>query len=309
MRKLITLLLLAATTIINAREIDYFADNPQWRMHVTFGGALPCLEFWNYVYWVNGYDTIDDKVYARLQETGTRQYNWQGPPPNQGCSGTDNYSNLRGLYRQEDQKIYERDGNTDIMLYDFDLEAGDTLPDSPILFENNIYVTSIDSILMGEHYRKVFSLSSNVWGTADQLIEGIGFVYGFLSGFPDWFYPEQLVCFYLNGEILYENPEAWAPCDVFVGLEESTISDSKFMIYPNPTSGNITVKTESQSSSHAQIAVSDLTGRTLYSEAWQLNTGKNTKSLDLSGFTSGMYFITLTGENGENLAKEKILVE
>ncbi len=35
MKKLITLLLLTITTLENAQEIDYFANNPQWRMHVT----------------------------------------------------------------------------------------------------------------------------------------------------------------------------------------------------------------------------------------------------------------------------------
>lgn len=138
MKKLITLLLLAITAIGNAQEIDYFAGNPQWRMHVTFGGALPCLELWDYVYWVKSYDTINGNVYAKLQETGTRQYSWQGPPPNQGCSVSDNYSNLRGLFRQEDKKIYLREGNSDVLLYDFDLEIGDTLPDSPILYEKGI---------------------------------------------------------------------------------------------------------------------------------------------------------------------------
>ena len=94
MKKLILLLLLTITTIINAQEIDYFADNPQWRMHITFGGAMPCLELWDYVYWVNSYDTIDGIVYARLYQTGTHEFQWMGPPPNQGCSGTYNFNSL-----------------------------------------------------------------------------------------------------------------------------------------------------------------------------------------------------------------------
>ncbi len=309
MKKLIILLLLTFPLIAQSQPVAYFDNNPQWRMHITFGGAYPCLEFWNYVYWVNGYDTIDGKVYAKLFETGTRKFEWNGSPPNPNCSGTYAYNSLRGLFRQEEKKIFIRENNADIMIYDFDLEVGDTLPDSPILYEDNIYVTAIDSILVGEAYRKVFSLSTDVWGDSDQMIEGIGFIYGFLTGFPDWFYPEQVVCFYLDGAIYYQNPNPWAPCDMFVGLDETTTDHSILEIFPNPTSGPITLKLDYFIAQSVSIAISDLTGRKLSTENWTLNSGLNVKSLDLSAYKPGMYFITLTGESGTSILRKKILVE
>lgn len=96
---------------------------------------------------------------------------------------------------------------------------------------------------------------------------------------------------------------------MYVGMTEPTISDSKLRVYPNPSAGNITLETESLSATNIQIDVSDLTGRKLKTETWKTNAGKNIKSLDLSGFTSGIYFITLSGEKSEIVGRKKILLK
>lgn len=287
---------------------DYFAGNPQWRMQLIFGGAMPCLYEYNYVYYLNGTEIIEDKEYVKMYKKGIVEYSWYDPPP-VGCEGTDSYEYLQGLFRQEDRKIIMREGNTDVMIYDFDLDVGDTLPSSPILYEENIYVTAIDSIIVGESYRKVFTLSDGFWGTTGQMIEGIGATKGFLDGIPAYFYPEELVCFSLDGAIYYENPETWAPCDMFVGIEESALSSSSFEIFPNPTSGLVTIKAENMKISEISIIVTDITGRNLKNEIWNSDQNTLVKSLDLSAYSPGMYFITLLGNNGEFISSKKILVE
>lgn len=307
MKKLITLLLLATTTIINAQEIDYFADNPQWRMHLTFGGAMPCLEQWDYVYYVNGTDTINGIEYAQLYEIRTIEYEWMNPPP-VGCSGTYTYGpGLRGLFRQEDRKIFMREDGNNILIYDFDLQVGDALPDSP-MYEPGIFVTGIDSILIGANYRDIFSLSTNYFTNPDILIEGIGFEYGFLEPFPGW-YPEELVCFSLDGLVYYENPNPPAPCDMFVGIFDHPAKDINLEIYPNPTSGLITIRTESLAAKDVSIEISDLSGREIINKPWRLEFGLNAIYLDLSGYNPGMYFVTLSAEIGETISRKKIIVE
>ncbi len=307
MKKLITISLLIFTMSAMAQVDDYFANDPQWRLHVTFGGALPCLQFWDYVIYVNGHDTVNGHDYIKLFENRTIEYEWMGPPP-VGCSGTYNYNSLRGLFRQEDKKIIMREDDSDIMIYDFDLAVGDTLPASPLLYEDNIYVTAIDSILVGETYRKVFSLSLSTGGIPGQIIEGIGFIYGFLSGFPDWFYPEELVCFSLDGAIYYENPSPTADCDMFVGIEQANTKSPGLEISPNPSHGLFTVSLTTHENQDIRLIIHDISGRIIKEELWPVENGNNVKSINLMDLKKGIYFLSLSDKDGRYFGQEKLVL-
>ncbi|NCA85909.1 MAG: T9SS type A sorting domain-containing protein [Clostridia bacterium] len=306
MKKLITVVLLFCVVHANSQTADYFAGNPQWRLNQTLGGFLPCLYIYNYVYYMNGNQVIDGKKYQKMFRKGTLEEYWMGGPPPE-CSGTSNYDYLNGLFRQEDQKIFMRDGNADVMLYDFDLEVGDTLPNSPLLYEENIYVTQIDSILVGSYYRKVFSLSVDVFGN-NQMIEGIGFVEGFLTGFPDYFYPESLACFALNEIVYYVNPNPSAPCNMFVGTAEPSTESTCLEILPNPSTGLFTLSLSGAESHFLQIYIHDISGRLIYQESWQTENATSVKCFNLSELKKGLYFLSLSDEAGHYFINEKIVL-
>jgi hypothetical protein len=264
---------------------------------------------YNYTYYLNGYDTIDGVVYNKLCQLGSVIY-WEfpSPYPSSDCSGEFEINFFTGLFRQEGKKIYRWEGNQEVMYYDFELEVGDTLPDSPLLEEDNIYVTAIDSIMIGEVYRKVFTLHTNDSFEPSIMIEGLGFISGFLSGFPDYFYPENILCFALGDEIVYYN-DLFNGCDIFVGIPASDEKSHQMNIFPNPGNGHFTIRINLEQSTETYLNVIDVSGRSLLHESWSLKTGENEKYLDLTALQTGLYFVTITGANGEFLFRNKILIE
>ncbi len=307
MKKLLTLALLILAYSAHAQVPDYFSDNPEWRQDWWFGGAMPCLEIYNYVYYLNGDSVVGNYTYKKVFKRGKHEYNWMAPPPSGYCNGSYFYNFFYVLIRQDSLKVYIREGNNnEALLYDFDLAVGDTLPETYFLMEDDIVVTSIDSILVGESYRKVFSLSCECM-ISNLLIEGIGFGEGFLEYFPDWEFPARLICFALNGITYY--PSYGAPCDLMtVNINEPEIKDIDFEVFPNPSAGNISVKLYSDEKTTVNIKVSDISGRNLSDEKWVINQRMNVKSLDLSSFDKGIYFISIIGKDGESKGRQTIIV-
>lgn len=307
MKKLLTLTLLILACSTQAQVSDYFADNPEWRQDLWWGGAMPCLEIDNYVYYLNGDSVVDGYTYKKVFIRGEHEYSWQGPwpPPPDYCNGSSFYNYFFRLVRQDGLKMYIREGFNDYLLYDFDLSVGDTLPDTYFLMEDDIVVTSIDSILVGESYRKIFNLVNSSYPYPLELIEGIGFNQGFLEYVPDW-YPAQLICFALDGTTYY--PGYGEPCDLTVNINKPEILDAGLKIFPNPSAGNILVKFNSGSKMMVNIKVSDISGRNLKDEKWVIDQGVNVKSFDLSSFDKGVYFISLIGNDGVELGQQKFVI-
>lgn len=72
--------------------------------------------------------------------------------------------------------------------------------------------------------------------------------------------------------------------DFTITANEISSNNSKFQIYPNPTTDKITLKLNGEKT---KISVEDIWGRTLL----QTETKEIEPSIDLSGYSSGMYFI------------------
>lgn len=81
-------------------------------------------------------------------------------------------------------------------------------------------------------------------------------------------------------------------CNIMLSNEEYTSIKYNVQVYPNPTNGNVTIKTGTLVAEH--IRVSDLSGRTMFSFSPQ-NTSTD---LNLNQIEKGVYLITVTG-NGK----------
>lgn len=90
-----------------------------------------------------------------------------------------------------------------------------------------------------------------------------------------------------------------------VGLEEQTSESSELLIYPNPSSGNATVRVKLEGGSTA-ISLIDLKGNRVKEFLEQsLSPGIHNIPLDLSDITPGTYLLTI--QNNERISTETLI--
>ena len=88
-----------------------------------------------------------------------------------------------------------------------------------------------------------------------------------------------------------------APIDTTaVGIHELSILDSQFSIYPNPTSGKVTITSPDPLVS---ATVTDMMGRQTYTTRALCNPATQSLTMNLSHLPQGAYFLTLTTSSGE----------
>ena len=162
------------------------------------------------------------------------------------------------LLREEDNKIflYSQSLNKDIVLYDFTLEVGDSLPayikdfDGTMYSDDTLVVTDISSVTLldGKEYKKW------TFDNGKEYVEGIGMYGGRRNG--DFFGLIQevvvpchigthLVCVSKNGKLLYqmdaeemERLGAECLCDYDRGPRKDNAKDGQIGGRPTPTQWN-----------------------------------------------------------------------
>jgi minor extracellular serine protease Vpr len=75
------------------------------------------------------------------------------------------------------------------------------------------------------------------------------------------------------------------------------------LLYPNPSSGNVTLEHRSDRGGPASIAISDATGKIIRRESWQLNAGANNKTMSWTDMPQGIYFVRLETAAGKAMLK------
>jgi hypothetical protein len=77
------------------------------------------------------------------------------------------------------------------------------------------------------------------------------------------------------------------------GIHENTINNN-CSIYPNPSSNQITI--EFTSSSNTVLEIKNMLGQTMYVEQIKGVPGKQSKTINISAFSKGVYFVRLQNE-------------
>lgn len=132
------------------------------------------------------------------------------------------------------------------LLYTFhNLTVGMQLPINPDF--NQITVTGIDSVLLGNHYRKRYQIEQSGLFSYDYWIEGIGSIKDLFIPYTyefEWTY--YTLCFTDTLTCFINSPNGEDSCHYMlpVGLNETMVSD--FSLFPNPASTTIQLKTNTQ---------------------------------------------------------------
>lgn len=197
-------------------------------------------------------------------------------------------------------------GSCDSILFDFSLAVGDTIPDSWECVTYSvaspwIFVSNIDSILIGNNYRKRFHLTGNGGLFNEELIEGIGSSLGLFEELTDNETSNSLVCFMQNDTTIY--PYLNAPCNLLYQGIHDPIDQNSINIFPNPVLNELHIVNKSSViHSLKKIYLYDLLGEEIFS----FEVINNQITLNTAFLRSGIYILKLENELSQSLTRKII---
>jgi len=255
----------------------------------------------------DGQTVFNGKVYNNLFASGDITTEWSN-----GNTTTSTFSHWEYCsVRTEGSKVYLLEFAIEHLLFDYALQAGDTVPEDFYINYACPYpmvVSSVDSVLIGSLYHKRYNFTDPLYnGTAAWFIEGLGHQFGIVETAcmtPDW--SSNFQCYAENGESLFQEG---AVCELTVNIPEIQPAVLIPKISPNPTTGLVSVELNSHREMQISVQILDITGRIIKNENWQINNGLNTRCLDLSRFRNGIYVIVFEGNNGESLFNQRVILQ
>lgn len=197
----------------------------------------------------------------------------------------------RKLLREEDGKVWKSDnGITEILLYDFTANVGDTLRYGDFANEEYLILDSISIEQIGGVNRKKFwlGLESNWMGeyAIETWIEGIGSDQGLL--YSGWYIVcggyYRALCYHQNEELIWQNPE-YDACSIDA-VEE--VNKTEMTIYPNPTSDMVVI----EGIKAEEIDIYNINGQLV-------NNVQGTNEVSVVGLPEGIYLLRVKAINKE----------
>lgn len=238
--------------------------------------------------------TIDSIQYIELYQTSSK--------------------NLRmlGAIREDSvqKKVYFRNFDSEIVLYDFTLEAGDTIYYSTNLHYNMDYykvVDAVDSILVSGQYRKRWFLTNSFFGMSDIWIDGIGsvFRYGLLyPNLPDIVLDGSTPCFgcFSYDTILYVDSDhcsGTCPCtEWLVETQENHENNNEISLFPNPVKNTLTIEFDANKEVYQYLELFTYNAKLI--RTTKINSKK--MEIDFSKLNNGVYFLKF-------IANEKTVIK
>jgi hypothetical protein len=218
---------------------------------------------------------------------------------------------LIGFLRQDKpaKKVFywQKDSLKEKLLYDFDLNVGDTLPGSVTGCYPYAQIISIDSTnSFGNSYRKTFEIGGNVI-SGNSLIEGVGTWYGILANYCGVTGTSfTLNCFSVNDTVLFNNGASWANCELPNGLKTSeAFQYYSGALFPNPANPDEYVEL-SLGSDHGKgkVLITDIVG----SVAREIKIEYNQEKVMLNFATAGVYFVTVLSDDFSYHKSYKLII-
>jgi hypothetical protein len=115
-----------------------------------------------------------------------------------------------------------------------------------------------------------------------------------------WTLGESVIETYSNTNNIFT--QGFQQSSYFITSVKENINDAfPFSVYPNPTNSFINICYESTELKKLKADLMDITGKLLHSETFQ-----NNLQLNLSGYTSSLYFIRIFDENNNSVKTFKI---
>ncbi|MBP1664601.1 MAG: hypothetical protein H6Q19_1741, partial [Bacteroidetes bacterium] len=260
--------------------------NATWNFHCSLIGMSGDFNE-NYSISISGDTTINTQTYHKLTTPFANTIALRG---------------YKGAIRQDiaAKKVYfvPRNEKTEQLLYDFTLQIGDTVKG---YLQANLSqkdtIKSIDSVLVGNSYRKRWLVNSNY---NIYFIEGLGSTYGLFEqspgstpDFPDF----SINCYRENSQTLY--PDSQTNCELISSVKRIEANSNQIRILPNPQNGSLQI--EFNNTDIIEIKIIDLSSKVIFQQSTT-----NMKTILIDRLQSGLYI--LTGKDKTNRLITKKLI-
>lgn len=226
----------------NGQSYIHFPDsNAVWHETYVFS---PPPQIWFLWYdgigetYYNGDTIINNKVFHKLYQTMRNIF----------CSQVIEHTYYAGALREDtiNKKVFAFNPGDDAehLLYDFNLQTGDTLP-----YSGGAIVDFIDTIVTNEGIKRSrWNVTGGYYSSA--VIEGIGGTHGLLSNSLLLEYPNVTMCFegdskqtiYINDYFGYGYGYCYVITDSCYYLSTSKIELNELQVYPNPVKINAIIR-------------------------------------------------------------------
>lgn len=288
----------------NNSYIEFPDSNAVW----NFNYSMNCFQNGtgdeNYSIEISGDTLINNLEYQKLNTPYIESYTIGSCHyPTTGYKGA-----IREDIQQRKVYIIPPTENSEQLLYDFNMQIGDTVKgytqglDTPLV--PNI-VISIDSVLIGSQYHKRWFLNDCY---DEYLIEGVGSTFGLIE---QSFYCTldlaefKLICFSKDGNNIY--PSSSTNCNLITSINEKSSPQTQISIYPNPVIDELNLLMDANVETSAlKIVIFDLQGKKLREHEFPVSNPK--VSFPVKELEAGIYLFRLT--DGKELdIMEKIVVQ
>ena len=254
----------------------------------------PILEDYTFSYSIGGDTVINNITYHKMIKSGSIH---QHCAYSNYVNSWNYFSYYVGAIRQDTalRKVYFANPSTtsEIVFYDFSANVGDTLS----MFDMCTVVTSIDSILIGNNYRKRFNFGSSGYSA----IEGIGTTTGFFEPVCPFEYFGTLVCFAQDGHTLY--PDTTTNCNLITSTPEKKVLSSGLELVPNPFSSQAILTADHVMHNGILIVINSMGQATVQTT----DINGTSFSFDASTLAVGIYLLQLV-ENGEVVGMTRAVI-
>ena len=267
---------------------NFISPDKQWnvRLSTTFGYSTE-------IYKIEGDSVVGSLLYSKI---------WVS------YDSLETFT-FKGLLREESNVVYYIPPDlSEGVLYDFNLEIGDTANVINMFCSDNtipVTVVNIDTVEYFGIPRKRWQLDGYD-GLEEFWVEGIGSLNGLLHTkywycivCPVW----ELLCFHENDTLRYIMPYETDCYQSTDGVNENQEKDD-FSIIPNPVvkGNNVYIETSSVPNS---IGIYNSSGLLMKKP---VKVGDKRVGIETSGFTPGIYFITIVTNKGK-IKTRKLMID
>jgi hypothetical protein len=251
----------------------------------------------NYSIFFGSDTTIGANVYHKLKKSGYEYSTTCG-------GGGYFYYDSIALIRQDiaSKKVYYYCAGVDSILYDFNLQIGDTLNATKVhwgYYIPDVVVSSIDSVVVFGNYRKRFNFNSNLGFNScpdTSIIEGIGSTAGLFTIPSNCFESYAwLTCF-------SQVSDTSAMCTIISKVENIDNKQMQVLIYPNPIQSNTTLVCNF-TLKNTELKIWDSFGRNIINR----KINNSLYPLDFEFLSQGIYFYQVVNDDRE-VGQGKLMV-